>query len=84
MSRKKKENKENIVFRELKVTKPLMRGEDILNLQNKLIKEKCLRESSASGVYNAETAFAVRKYQALHKLIVTGKVDRYTAQSLGF
>ena len=72
------------ISRVLRVTKPLVKGDDVKAVQAALIALKfhCGVEG-ANGVYNASTAFAVRMFQAHNRLIVSGKVEKFTAQKLG-
>lgn len=72
------------VSRLLRVTLPLMEGEDVRALQLALIAAgyHC-GIKGASGVYGRETAQAVRFYQAYHGMIVDGKAGKYTVQRLG-
>jgi len=72
------------IARVLKVTKPLMRGEDVSALHAALAahKLKCGADAN-SGVYGAATAYAVRMLQAKKRIIVTGRVEKFTAAALG-
>ena len=73
-----------VIGRILKVTKPLMQGYDVAAVQDALIVQGIhCGIDGASGVYNASTAYAVRLFQAQNRLIVTGKVDSFTARALG-
>ena len=70
--------------RDLRVTKPLMEGYDVAAVQDALIaKNFHCGIDGASGVYNASTAYAVRLFQSHNRLIVSGKVDKFTAIALG-
>ena len=70
--------------RDLRVTKPLMEGYDVAAVQDALIaKNLHCGIDGASGVYNASTAYAVRLFQSHNRLIVSGKVDKFTAIALG-
>lgn len=73
-----------LIDRVLKVTKPLIKGDDVKAIQTVLI-EKGFHcgVDGASGVYNAGTAQAVRHFQSMNRLIVSGKVEKFTAQALG-
>lgn len=73
-----------IISRELKVTKPLMKGKDVAAVQSALIEKRfhCGAEG-ANGVYGASTALAVRHFQAMNGLIVSGRVERFTIAALG-
>jgi len=70
--------------RVLKVTKPLIKGKDVKAVQEALIFNGfgCGVEG-ANSVYNAATAYAVRQFQAMHRLIVSGRVEKFTATALG-
>lgn len=72
------------VARVLKVTKPLMKGEDVKALQTALIARgyHC-GAGGASGVYERFTAYAVRCFQSSNRLIVDGKAGRFTVSALG-
>lgn len=72
------------VARVLKITKPLMKGEDVKALQDTLIARgyHC-GASGASGVYERNTAYAVRCFQAANRLIVDGRAGRFTVAALG-
>lgn len=72
------------VARVLKITKPLMKGEDVKALQAALIARgyHC-GPSGASGIYERNTAYAVRCFQAANRLIVDGKAGRFTVAALG-
>lgn len=72
------------VARVLKVTKPLIHGDDVKALQAALIANNyhCGVEG-ADGVYAKNTAYAVRCFQAAHGLIVDGQAGRYTIAALG-
>lgn len=72
------------VARVLKVTKPLMRGEDVKALQTALIERNYhCGTNGADGTYGRLTAYAVRCFQASKGLIVNGRADRYTIAALG-
>lgn len=68
----------------LKVTKPLMKGAEVENLQKALI-EKGFHCGAAgiTGVFTKDTAVAVRQFQGMNGLIVSGKVDKTTVEKLG-
>ena len=72
------------VARVLKITKPLMKGEDVKALQDALIARgyHC-GASGASGVYARNPAYAVRCFQAANRLIVDGRAGRFTVAALG-
>ena len=70
--------------RVLLVKKPLMKGGDVKAVQKALIDRRFgCGADGANGVYNATTALAVRHFQAMNRLIVNGKVDKFTADALG-
>lgn len=72
------------VSRVLKVTKPLMRGDDVKALQTALIERNYhCGTNGADGTYGRLTAYAVRCFQASKGLIVNGRADRYTIAALG-
>ncbi|WP_277669070.1 peptidoglycan-binding protein [Caproiciproducens galactitolivorans] len=72
------------VARELKVTKPLMKGDDVKALQTALIARgfHC-GIGGASGIYEKNTALAVRHFQSMNRLIVDGKAGKFTVTALG-
>lgn len=72
------------VKRELKVTKPIMKGADVKNLQNALIARgfNC-GIGGANGEYGKDTALAVRHFQSMNRLIVDGKAGKFTVTALG-
>lgn len=73
-----------VVARVLKVTKPLMKGEDVKELQTALIARgyHC-GIAGANGIFGRETAHAVRCFQAYNRLIVNGQAERFTVAALG-
>lgn len=72
------------VGRVLKVTVPLMQGDDVRAVQQALIAAgyPCGREG-ANGVFGRETARALRSFQAARRMIVDGKAGRYSVEQLG-
>jgi len=62
-----------------------MRGDDVTALHARL-EEKGLSVGTdrANGIYGGRTAYAVRVFQARNRLIVDGRVGKYTAAALGF
>ena len=70
--------------RVLRVTKPLVKGDDVKGIQSALIEKgyNCGIDG-ANGIYNAGTAQAVRQFQSMNRLIVSGKVEKFTAEALG-
>ncbi len=72
------------VARVLKVTKPLIQGDDVKALQEALIAHNYhCGVTGADGIYAKNTAYAVRCFQSAHGLIVDGKAGRYTVAALG-
>lgn len=73
-----------VVGRILKVTKPLMRGDDVQALQAALIAHDYhCGPDSTTGIFGRHTAHAVRCFQAHKRLIVDGKAGKYTITALG-
>lgn len=72
------------VKRVLKVTKPLVKGDDVKALQKALISRgfHC-GTSGADGIFGLSTAQAVRHFQSMNRLIVDGKAGRFTITALG-
>jgi len=68
--------------RELCETKPQMEGEDVVELQYRL-KQLGFYHGSCNGIYDKNTANAVRSFQKSRKQAVTGKVDESTWAALG-
>lgn len=62
--------------RVLASTKPMMHGDDVKHVQQKLHVE-------ADGIYGPNTEAKVRGFQKLHKLTADGKVGPETAKALG-
>lgn len=72
------------VARVLKVTKPIIQGDDVKALQEALIAHDYhCGVTGADGIYAKNTAYAVRCFQSAHGLIVDGKAGRYTVAALG-
>lgn len=72
------------VARVLKVTKPLMKGDDVKALQAALIAHNYhCGATGIDGVYGRNTAYAVRCFQSGNRLVVDGKAGRYTVAALG-
>lgn len=72
------------VARVLKVTKPLMKGDDVKALQAALIAHNYhCGATGVDGVYGRNTAHAVRCFQSANRLVVDGKAGRYTVAALG-
>ncbi|MFB2933844.1 peptidoglycan-binding protein [Aerosakkonemataceae cyanobacterium BLCC-F154] len=71
-------------FRVLRLTEPLMQGDDVRQVQQALIKlGYSVGESGADGFYGMETVNAVRKFQQDKGLEVDGIVGPATRQKLG-
>lgn len=72
------------VARVLKVTKPLMEGDDVKALQAALIANNYhCGVTGIDGIYGKNTAYAVRCFQSAKGLVVDGKAGRYTVAALG-
>ena len=70
--------------RVLLVMKPLMQGADVKAVQTALIAHGYhVGARGADGIYTADTAKAVRHFQAANGFIVNGKVASQTAAALG-
>jgi len=63
----------------------LMKGEDVDAVHAALIEAGLhVGTDSTQGIYGARTAVAVRHFQAKKRLIVDGRVGKFTARALGF
>lgn len=72
------------VARVLKVSKPLMKGDDVKALQAAIIAHNYhCGATGIDGVYGRNTAYAVRCFQSANRLVVDGKAGRYTVAALG-
>lgn len=72
------------IKRILKVTKPLVKGRDVKAVQKALIARGFFcGVDGATGIYGGQTAAAVRKFQAMNRLVVTGRVEKFTTAALG-
>lgn len=72
------------VARVLKVSKPLMKGDDVKALQAALIAHNYhCGVTGVDGVFGRNTAYAVRCFQSANRLVVDGKAGRYTVAALG-
>jgi peptidoglycan hydrolase-like protein with peptidoglycan-binding domain len=70
--------------RELKITKPLMKGADVEGLQRLLIARKLhCGDDTARGIYGAHTAQAVRHFQSMNRVVVNGRAGKHTVIALG-
>ena len=80
-----------VVTRLLKLTSPMMKGDDVKELQNRLYNEgfkKVLVDSQlkalkADGVFGEITESAVKAFQKAEKLTVDGKAGKNTITALG-
>ncbi|MGI6405472.1 MAG: L,D-transpeptidase family protein [Syntrophaceticus sp.] len=68
--------------RELYETKPQMQGEDVQELQYRL-QQLSIFQGTCDGIYDKETANAVRSFQKTKKQRATGRVDQATWTALG-
>ena len=69
--------------RELKVTSPLMSGNDVIIAQNLLIRDDAVDSSlQCDGSYGSLTASATKSFQAANKLKGSGVLDSDTASLL--
>jgi peptidoglycan hydrolase-like protein with peptidoglycan-binding domain len=67
-----------------KISKATKEGANVKAIQAALIKAKlACGVGGACGDMNADTAHALRQFQAMKRLPVTGRVDRLTAEALG-
>jgi hypothetical protein len=73
----------NPIIRILKVTDPLMEGEDIRKVQNILAELKLLELEQVDGFYGENTALAVEVFQRKNGLSVDGQVGPSTRKALG-
>ena len=73
-----------VVKRLLKVTSPLMKGEDVRRVQSELMRRGYgVGNTGADGQYGKETASAVRLFQKEKKLTADGIVGEKTVKALG-
>lgn len=72
------------VGRVLRVTVPLMQGDDVRAVQRALIAAgyPC-GPAGENGVFGRETARALRAFQAARRMIVDGRAGRYSVEQLG-
>lgn len=72
-----------ILTRELYYTNPMMRGEDVETLQEKLnsLNYNC---GEADGIFGNKTSIAVKNFQSDNDLTIDGIVGKKTAEALGF
>ncbi len=59
-----------------------LRGNDVMNLQNILIKKGLLSADSATGYFGSKTRDALRAYQRLEGLPATGYFGSLTRKSV--
>lgn len=72
-----------VLTRELYLTDPYMRGDDVRELQESLNDRK-YNCGNADGVFGKKTDISVRNFQSDHALKVDGIVGKNTAEMLGF
>lgn len=72
-----------VLTRELRLTDPYMRGEDVRKVQERL-NELGYNCGSADGIFGNKTSIAVKNFQSDNGLTVDGIVGRNTAEKLGF
>lgn len=74
-----------VLRRELKLTDPYMKGDDVKDCQTLLV-EKSYNPGQIDGVYGKATKIAVQNFQTDSKLDINrlGVVGRKTAEALGF
>lgn len=79
------EDKKPVLTRELYLTEPMMRGDDVRECQ-KLLVEKGYNPGKTDGVYGKNTEIAVKNFQTDEQLDIKrlGTVGRKTAEALGF
>ena len=72
-----------VLRRELKYTNPMMRGEDVEMVQDRLnyLTYSC---GTADGIFGKKTDIAVRNFQSDKSLTVDGIIGKNTAEALGF
>ena len=77
---------ENIsINRILFASRRLMKGGDVDAVHAALIERGLhVGQDSVQGIYGARTAVAVRHFQSRNRLIVDGRVGKFTARALGF
>lgn len=73
-----------IVRRVLKLTNSMMRGEDVRELQRRLIaRGYACGKNGADGVFGRDTHAAVRAFQGSVRLTIDGKAGKNTVAALG-
>lgn len=69
--------------RQLSVTNPYMNGNDVIIVQNLLIRDDAVdSQLTCDGVYGYDTETATKNFQRAHQLKVSGVLDSATAQLL--
>jgi peptidoglycan hydrolase-like protein with peptidoglycan-binding domain len=68
--------------RELYITSPLMKGNDVLIAQTLLMRDAAVSPITADGYYGNDSAGATSSFQKAHGLQATGTLDATTAQLL--
>lgn len=77
--------KKKVLTRELYLTDPMMRGDDVKMVQDELINRK-YNPGISDGIYGKNTEIAVKNFQTDEKLGIKrlGTVGKKTAEALGF
>ena len=73
----------SVAPRELKLVSDALCGEDVREVQRRLIEAGCLVRQSPSGIFDASTSKAVEQFQSDHGLKVDGIVGPKTRKQLG-
>lgn len=68
--------------RELYLTSPMMKGNDVLIAQTLLIRDEAVNPITTDGYYGNDSTEATKLFQQAHGLKVTGIIDSTTAQLL--
>jgi peptidoglycan hydrolase-like protein with peptidoglycan-binding domain len=68
--------------RNLRLTTPYLRGDDVLQLQERLLRLGYDEIGQADGVFGPKTDQAVRRFQTINNLIVDGIVGPITWEFL--
>ena len=75
----------NVIDRLLQASRLLIKGTDVDAVHARLEQKGInVGTDKQGGIYGAKTAYAVRVFQARNRLIVDGKVGKFTATALGF
>lgn len=72
-----------VLSRELFLTNPYMRGEDVEEAQQ-LLTDKGYNPGSLDGIFGKKTEIAVKNFQSDNNLTVDGIIGKMTATTLGF